>query len=544
MADVLIGILFTLVAAAPAQTLDRLLPEPGGAGIERALSEIEDRPNAQLAAPLIDLLAFTRTRDQYMQILRILSQIGGEHVARSGEKAWEQWMNWYGERQNLKPPPGYIGWKGELLARLVDPRFREFLYADAPVRIRAEEIAWGGVKVDGIPALVNPSMLPAAEAGYLTETEPVFGVSINGDHRAYPLRILDWHEMANDVVGGKPVALSYCTLCGAGILFDTATAGGARVFGSSGLLYRSNKLMFDRETKSLWNQMTGEAVAGKLAGSDVRLQVLPVVLTSWGEWKRRHPDTKVTDIRTGHARDYRPGAVYGSYFASTGTMFPVWKQSRQLPRKARVFVMFRDGIAKAWPTEELARAGGVVNDSIGKEDVLIHYRDAVERVALPQAWLAALTGKWRVIRNANDLTADAVKQVLKKNAALLHALTPEMWLAMPVDLRLALLEERSVRERTGSSAPSDKISADVRNEIAQRGLIGETRAYAREAVTFRAGAASGQLIDETGAVWRIEEEALISPGNRKLPRLGGHLAFWFGWFAFHPATEVYRAKTP
>jgi hypothetical protein len=541
---VLIAALIVLLASVRAQTLERLLPEPGGAGIERALNEIEERPNAQFAAPLIDLLSFTRNRDQYMQILRILSQIGGEHVARSGEKAWEQWMNWYGERQNLKPPPGYTGWKGELLARLIDPRFREFLYPDAPARIRVEEVAWGGVKVDGIPALVNPSTKRASEAVYLNDQEPVFGVSINGDHRAYPLRILDWHEMANDIVGGKHVALSYCTLCGAGILFDTGTGGGGRLFGSSGLLYRSNKLMYDRETKSLWNQMTGEPVIGKLAEANLKLEVLPVVLTSWGEWKRRHPETKALDMETGYSRDYRPGAVYGPYFASTGTMFPVWKLSRQLPKKARVFVMYRDGTPKAWPTEELARAGGVVNDSIGKENVLILYRDAVERAPLPASWLAALPRKWRAIRDASDLNADAVKQVLKKDETLLAALTVDMWLAMPVDLRLALLEERSTRERTGASAPTGKISADLRNEIAQRGLIGETRAYLRGNLKFRRGAASGELADESGAVWKIEEEAIIGPEGRRLARLGGHLAFWFGWFAFHPSTEVYRAKAP
>lgn len=107
----------------------------------------------------------------------------------------------------------------------------------------------------------------ATEADYLSDHEPVFGVSINGDQRAYPLRILDWHEMANDVVGGRPVARAYCTLCGSGILYDATAAGQTYVFGSSGFLFRSNKLMYDRTTNTLWNRLTGEPVIGKLVGS-------------------------------------------------------------------------------------------------------------------------------------------------------------------------------------------------------------------------------------------------------------------------------------
>ena len=123
------------------------------------------------------------------------------------------------------------------------------------MRIRFEEITWGGAVFDGIPSLDNPTMIAAPDADYLLETDLVFGIEINGDVRAYPLRIMGWHEMFNDVIGGVPVALAYCTLCGAGILYETKLKDRKKpfVFGSSGLLYRSNKLMFDRTTNSLWN---------------------------------------------------------------------------------------------------------------------------------------------------------------------------------------------------------------------------------------------------------------------------------------------------
>jgi hypothetical protein len=109
--------------------------------------------------------------------------------------------------------PGYAGFLADLLARM-DPHFRRFVRAGIAHELRIEEIAWGGVVVDGVPALDHPAMIGASAASYLNPDEPVFGVEINGDARAYPLRIANWHEMVNDVVGGAPVSLAYCTLCG------------------------------------------------------------------------------------------------------------------------------------------------------------------------------------------------------------------------------------------------------------------------------------------------------------------------------------------
>ena len=122
--------------------------------------------------------------------------------------SWDWWMEWLGNNPQVQPPEGYAGWKGDLYS-VVDPGLGEFLYDGVKTEIRLEEVVWGGVGKDGIPELNNPPVIPASEADYLEPDDRVFGISINGEHRAYPLRILNLHEMANDVVGGVPFALAY-----------------------------------------------------------------------------------------------------------------------------------------------------------------------------------------------------------------------------------------------------------------------------------------------------------------------------------------------
>ncbi|MEM7281767.1 MAG: DUF3179 domain-containing protein, partial [Pseudomonadota bacterium] len=238
--------------------------------------------------------------------------------------------------------------------------------------IRLEEIVWGGVRKDGIPALTNPSFVSAEASPYLLDEEPVFGVEINGDVRAYPYRFMDWHEMFNDVIGGVPVSLAYCTLCGSGILFETTVEGRDEpfVFGSSGFLYRSNKLMYDQQTHSLWNQFTGRPVVGELVDSEIELKVLPVVTTTWKQWRESHPDTKVLAKKTGFERNYSPGAPYGEYFSSSELMFPALHKDRRLDAKDQVFGLRLSGSAKAWPLKDF-EGGKVLNDRVGVINVVL-----------------------------------------------------------------------------------------------------------------------------------------------------------------------------
>ena len=150
---------------------------------------------------LVELLRFERSSDT--GIPDALQRLTGERLGND----WSAWVEWLGAHE-LPPPVGFDAWKADLFAT-IDRNFRDFLYGGVPTRIRLEEIAWGGVRKDGIPALVNPKFVAARDASYMNTNELVFGLSIGGDARAYPHKILDWHEMANDVVGGVPIALTY-----------------------------------------------------------------------------------------------------------------------------------------------------------------------------------------------------------------------------------------------------------------------------------------------------------------------------------------------
>jgi len=293
---------------------------------------------------------------------------------------WFEWMLWRERETDLPTHPTFDAFRNQVLAS-IDPRFLDFLPENVDHEIRLEEIVWGGVRVDGIPALTNPDFITVAEADYLGDEDLVFGVEINGDARAYPLRILDWHEMFNDVVGGVPVSLAYCTLCGAGILFDTTVEGydDPFVFGSSGLLYRSNKLMYDTATRSLWNQFTGRPVVGPLTGSGIELSIRPVAITSWQNWRDANPDTRVLSLDTGVGRDYSSGAAYSAYFASPELMFPALLRDEALAVKDFVFGIRAPGGAKAWPLDAFA-GGAVINDRVGWVDVVLIGEEATRTV--------------------------------------------------------------------------------------------------------------------------------------------------------------------
>ncbi len=314
---------------------------------------------------LVDALFFAAAEARH-DVVRCLEELSGVRLGIH----YRYWFEWIGAHPDIRPAPWYRNWKAALFSR-IDPAFARFLDPRLPMTIRPEEILWGGVKKDGIPALKNPPAVPAAEAGYLDASDVVFGITLGGASRAYPQRILDWHEMVNDHLGGQPFALSYCTLCGSAIVYATSRADGPPdIFGSSGLLYRSNKLMYDEATLSLWSNLTGEPVAGALVGRGIALPMLPLTVTTWGDWKARHPNTTVLSIKTGFSRDYAPGAAYGKYFASPETMFPVWKRDPTLEGKSLVFAIRMSGAAKAYPLDLLFRER-VVNDIVGSESLVL-----------------------------------------------------------------------------------------------------------------------------------------------------------------------------
>jgi hypothetical protein len=249
------------------------------------------------------------------------------------------WRRWYWRRP-YNPHPEYAAFKAALYSN-VDERMGQFFTAGGPERIRLDEIDWGGVSVNGIPPLDHPEPIPAEQAGYLEDKHVVFGIEVGGEARAYPKRILAWHEMALDRLGGTELTIVYCTLCGTVIPYGSEAGGEHHTFGTSGLLYRSNKLMFDHETMSLWSTIEGRPVIGPLATryEDLELQAYPVVTTTWREWKALHPDTTVLSLDTGYERDYSEGAAYRSYFRTDRLMFGVPKLDKRLKNKEPVLAL-------------------------------------------------------------------------------------------------------------------------------------------------------------------------------------------------------------
>jgi len=571
-------------------TLDRMIdallalrdtPE-GAPAVFRAIA---DDPDPRYAAPLADLGYFVRGRNPTNEaIIEALAATTGEDY----EDDWVAYFQYIG-REDVELPPGYAQFKSRLLSELIDPRFEDFFPegVQETANVNMGEVIWGGVRVDGIPSLVNARQISPAEAtlegvqlrafcrdtvdgencDYPAENEFVFGVEIDGDARAYPLRLLNWHEMFNDVIGstplyvepggegdpicdfrapvtfratahsdgewvritgrsaacpengwvardaliwrnddgttsddwsaiepqlpnvadgdeplaveggvdgqvdGTPVMLAYCTLCGSGVLYDAtvpelsytnadgeAISQGETVleFGSTGLLMRSNKLMYDRNTNTVWNALTGVPAFGPLAGSDVQLDILPVVISDWATWLEEHPDTSVLSLNTGFNRNYTNGAAYEDYFNDPSfIMFPVWQQDDTADQQAKdmVYGLLVEGVRKAYPLATLVEEG-VTNDTIGETNLVLVTRE-----------------------------------------------TPE----------------REFFEPGGAAV----------------------RVYRADDQTFTPTDDPRIITDADGSEWTVTERALLGPDGEELPRVGGHLAFWFGWYAFFPETEVY-----
>lgn len=265
------------------------------------------------------------------------------------------------------PGPFYVGWKASLYAG-IDPAFGDLL-AQVTDPVVASRLQWGGVLRGGIPELNNQPTIPVGEADYMTEDELVFGAVVDGQARAYPVRILGHHELANDEIAGRHVAMVYCTLCRTPVLFDRRVDGPVLDFQTSGLLNNSNKVMVDVQTETLWNSLTGEAIAGPLLGS--QLVPLPFTVTTWGDWIAEHPDSDVQTIPQDGppSYTYEPGDAYRDYYASTELWFPTFEVPEDLAEKDEVLTLDLVGSRTALRVSDLDAAGGVILD-VGDTSVL------------------------------------------------------------------------------------------------------------------------------------------------------------------------------
>jgi hypothetical protein len=225
-----------------------------------------------------------------------------------------------------------------------------------------DKIVSGGPPQDGIPSIDNPKFQSVQEADeILDDSELILGLNINGNIRAYPLQILVWHEIVNDVVGGEPIAVTYCPLCFTNQVFNrTLSDGNVMEFGTSGKLYNSNLVMYDRTSNSLWSQALGEGIVGDY--SSIKLERHPFDIAYWKEWKKLYPESKVLSRDTGSIRPY--GAdPYGDYYSNDLILFPVANNDKKLGLKEIVIGLEHKNQYKAYKLRDI-ETKKIINDVV------------------------------------------------------------------------------------------------------------------------------------------------------------------------------------
>lgn len=407
------------------------------------LNQIDKHWHPGMIPMALEMMHFLRDSSTRERLKSILEKHTGEQLGDDLD-VWYRWL-W---KQPENRHPHYAKFKS-LLYENIDPVFAGYFDDQRTSTVRLDEIRWGGVQQDGIPPLRNPKMIVAGEADYLADTDVVFALKYGDDARAYPKRILAWHEMFVDNIDGVDYAGVYCTLCGAVIMYETVHDNVAHEMGTSGFLYRSNKVMYDRATQSLWNTTFGEPIVGPLVAKDIALQRSHIVTTTWGEWRRRHPDTTVLSLETGHRRNYDEGVAYQRYFATDELMFTVPDDDERLPNKAEI-------LALQFPKK-------------GEETVAI----------------------------------DA--EFLSNNPVYEHDVGQQA---------VVVLTDKS----------------------------GANRVYDRGDSSFVAFDGNDTITDAEGKTWRLDEAAIRSEEGQTLNRLPAHRAFWFGWVAVHPDTELVKSQ--
>lgn len=239
---------------------------------------------------------------------------------------------------------------------------QDFKIDKEKAKIDLSKLKQGCPVKDCIPAIDNPKFISASEAEKLNQIEDedvVFAVFHKGEAKAYPQRILNWHEIVNDSVAGDPVAITFCPLCGTAIGFERPSD---TTFGVSGKLLNSNLVMYDRKTETLWQQLGGEAIVGELVGQ--KLNPFPVDTLLWKDWKKLHPETKVLSQDTGYSRDYSR-YPYGTYEQDRSVYFPAEGESdNRLHPKEIVWGIKVNGKAKAYSDKKLAEVGNL-KDTVG-----------------------------------------------------------------------------------------------------------------------------------------------------------------------------------
>ncbi|TDO30428.1 uncharacterized protein DUF3179 [Kribbella sp. VKM Ac-2527] len=232
------------------------------------------------------------------------------------------------------------------------------------------KILSGGPPPDGIPPIDEPRFSRANTVGWLTDTEPLLSLTVGDETRGYPLQIMPWHEIVNDTVDGVPVAVTYCPLCNSGVAFDRRATGRVLSFGTSGRLYADNLVMYDRQTESLWPQLTGQAALGVLTGTTLR--AIPMGTVAWRDFRAVHSEAWVLTRDTGHRRPYGRNPYAGYDNPSGGLLFELPSTDARLPVKERVVGVSRGHDAVAVVRSAIARTGVLEVTVEGKHLIMWH----------------------------------------------------------------------------------------------------------------------------------------------------------------------------
>jgi hypothetical protein len=344
---------------------------------------------------LLDLMGpgpYGLVRSQALDALPGLTGLAREERPIPAYLLYGEWAR----RHRIDPGTEYPAFKRSVY-RSLDDDF-DALLASVPDRVTLAAIQWGGVPVGGIPDLRAPARSGRDALGWADRARPdelVLGAEVDGEAVGYPVRVLAKHELANDAIAGRPVALAYCTLCRTAMLFDRRVGGTTLTFRTSGLLIDSNKVMVDDETSSLWRQLSGEAIGGPLTGS--RLESLPVVTTTLAAWWDEHPTATMLELPEPWLANgdegpvlvqyaYVPNGGPAGYDRIDGVWFPVLTPPA-MPLRAEVVTMATPGAALALELGALRDAGPLVVD-VGGDRFLVVPTPAGARAYAADAALA------------------------------------------------------------------------------------------------------------------------------------------------------------
>lgn len=341
------------------------------------VAEIGASGDPRAAWLLSDLLRFLGPGDTANTVVDAFEELTGATLADDpvfGRSSWQS-MTDHLIAWDVPAIPGYTEWKGRLYTA-IDDRWAPF-FDDADADIDWRHVSWGGVFIDDrplgtvipcprgcIPALDDPLVTDADEGSWYPDDRIVFGVVIDGEARAYPKNIMEVHEMVNDTLGDRRIAIPYCTLCGSAQAYftDRLPSGIEQpVLRTSGLLSRSNKVMYDLTTFSILDTFTGEAVSGPLGEAGLVLEQASVVTSTWGAWKQEHPDTTIVARTGGIGRTYDLDPLRGR--DDDGPIFPIGDVDDRLPTQAKVLGVIDNGQAIAFDVSHaraVLDAGGTV----------------------------------------------------------------------------------------------------------------------------------------------------------------------------------------